>query len=251
MILSSQEQALKLFMEVVQSILDNTSTTPNNLRKLMRACTLLNWEENVKYIRSELMGFSQDQECPWYRQAQHWLKEWHAYNTPMGTLSLLIVKGKIPQSEPLRLDVRHGVTELELPREPSLRYTTNEIQEIQETYNPKETIVFRASQHLPPNTVALILERINDWCFEFASSASVTLEFGNLVDDIYQSYRNIIEKYLTVIGLSKGFKSITENLRSNEPLMWRASVLACRSVLQDIASHLWQDARSTYDQLPG
>src|SRR5690606_30428743 len=64
-------------------------------------------------------------------------------------------------------------------------------------------------------------------------------------------HRAIVDAHLEGLGLSEHFSSIDANLRSDNPQDWRGAMYACRSLLDNLADHLWQDPRDSYPPLKG
>jgi hypothetical protein len=87
--------------------------------------------------------------------------------------------------------------------------------------------------------------------FQFASQAYSVSRYGDLLTDFWQQYRSEVEAALHRMGLDQHLATIEQGLNSDNETGWRAGVLACRSLLEDLAAHLWKDTRPTYNALPG
>ena len=105
--------------------------------------------------------------------------------------------------------------------------------------------------YLDPSRISRVVAAIENATFEFAASAYPELRYGDLLTDFWQQYRREVEVALHRMDLDQHLATIEQGLNSDNETGWRAGVLACRSLLEDLAAHLWRDARPTYDALPG
>jgi len=77
--------------------------------------------------------------------------------------------------------------------------------------------------------------------FQFASQAYSVSRYGDLLTDFWQQYRSEVEAALHRMGLDQHLATIEQGLNSDNETGWRAGILACRSLLEDLAAHLWKD----------
>lgn len=98
-------------------------------------------------------------------------------------------------------------------------------------------------------TFARIVEQIEHLVFEFASSHYSTLRYGNVLSDVWLEYRRKVDLALGSLGLATHLEVVELGLQSDNPSQWRAAAFACRNLLNDVANHLWQDSRKTYQHL--
>src|SRR5207244_4315574 len=59
-------------------------------------------------------------------------------------------------------------------------------------------------------------------------------------------YRALVDATLPTLGLGHHLEAIETNLRSDNPVMWRAAALACRNALEDVARLVWKVPGKTY-----
>ncbi|MBI4496933.1 MAG: hypothetical protein HY689_03415 [Chloroflexi bacterium] len=247
---SSQEQALALFQEMVQDTLVKRGCLSDNLRRGIYACALMGWDAQKERFRAELNGFAGDQVLPWYRQQQHVVTVWRSTVPAMTTFTRMFVEGLLPEYEPKRQDIASGMTQLELVQTTGISYSMSGTKEVYSRLD-KANIIFNETLQIPASTIQLILARIMDWCFEFATQACILLEFGSFTEETFNGYRAAVDDKLSAMGLGQSLNAISSNLKSTEPLSWQLAVLGCRALLQKVADVLWRDPRPIYDELRG
>lgn len=93
------------------------------------------------------------------------------------------------------------------------------------------------------------LEMIRQDAFSWASKWIAYLKYGHRITDIWTRHRAVVDQKIQEIGLKNHFSAIDRQLGSTNPQDWRSAMLACRSLLQDLADFLWKDERSTYPPL--
>jgi hypothetical protein len=87
--------------------------------------------------------------------------------------------------------------------------------------------------------------------FDFVSKSYVQLKYGNLITDIWSSYRFVVDAQLAQLQISDHLQAIKSGIQTNNPESWRASVFACRNLFTDLANYLRQDPSPRYKHLPG
>lgn len=246
--MNRQAEAIQLFDRVVGELLSPNHDLKLVLRTCSHACTLLSWAEQLRWFQHELQGYAAGEELPWYRRNVAGLLEWKSDNLEAAVSS--VAGGRtFPSSTLMTTDVSGGVPWIQSLAVSGYSDRTGNT----DTYTAVDRRQYQIHELrvFPATSYTTVLTRIDEATFQFASSAYATLQYGNALSDVWQSYRQIVDAKLTDMGLQQHFVTIEKGLVSGNPQDWRALLYTCRDVLHDVAAYLWQDPRPSYTPLEG
>ncbi len=244
-----QEEALNIFDAVVRNLTSGGVDLKLSLRQCAHAARILGWNDDLSRLNAELNGYTLDQAVPPYRQGAMAYSTWRAH-TLDANAKLVITKqfDDKPTKTPTSCDIRDGVERLLAASvtgfvtstgKEDTRYLRSWDQEI-----PVEEVVV-----VPKESVARIVQLLENAVFDYASHGYTVLRFGDAVADMWRDYRNQVDEALGWLGLHGHLDAIRAGLESDEPERWRQAMWSCRDLLRDLAAHLWRDSRGTYRHL--
>jgi len=150
----------------------------------------------------------------------------------------------------VELDIRAGYDWLKLVSIVGYKEPTHEEKELYISYKGKVVVMQKVRAFFPASFVG-VLNQIEGKVFDFASRALVQLQFGDFLSDEWSALRKTVDAKLHELGFQDHLDGIREGMASDNPEIIRASVFACRNLMRDLADHLWQDPRKTYEHLKG
>lgn len=278
--MTPEEEAAEIFAETVRELVSRDHDLQGILRRCFHACRLINWNTEAAWFHRELTGYSDGDLLPPYREVHGRLDlqvkhpafpEEPRYSTVYEAAahhrSAVHVDVDLPGlSEP-------GVREQEPYRElKSEDPATVQLVRGIDWLLVAATTGYRDQKGLPATTwewqpnrfarlevvrvfeaaeFARVVAEIEHRTFDFASRVYRVLRYGNALADIWADYRRHVEAALKGLGLTDHLEAIEGGIRADNPQAWRNAVFGCRNLLTDVANHLWQDERETYEHLPG
>ncbi len=152
--------------------------------------------------------------------------------------------------QPDVLDVKAGVNWFIAASRTGYR---EELQEAKEANIPSKNInaTLQRVRIFTAGNISYSLSQIEKHVFDWASSSYVQLQYGNKVKDIWELYRSVVDNAVQQLGLTNHLSAIHDGIKTDNPESWRATVLECRNLLNDLANILWQDPKATYEHLLG
>jgi hypothetical protein len=246
---TAQEEALGIFAAVVDDLTTGGVELNSTLRRCIHAARLLGWQDNVSWLNAELNGFAADQALPPYRRSVPAYTQWVAHT--LDAIAKLVVTeqhGDKPTKTWTHRDLRVGVAQLKTGAEKGLVWRTgNEDTRHLKTWD--QDVPVHEVLVMPKESVAQVVEGLENALFSYASEAYSVLRLGDSVGDIWRDFRNRVDEALARIGLQAHLEAIRTGLESDNPEQWRQAMWACRDLLRDLAAHLWQNSHKTYPYL--
>jgi hypothetical protein len=244
-----QEEALEILDAVVRNLTSGGADLKLSLRRCAHAVRVLGWTDNLAWLNAELDGFRPDQALPGYRKGVQAYITWRAH-TMKADAKLLITENGAgrPTRTPTIQDVRYGVAQLVAASGRGL-FTRTGREDTRYLPSWHEDVPVEEVQVLPEESIAMVLQGLENALFTYASQAYTLLRFGDAVGDIWRDYRRQVDEALGRLGLHGHLDAIRAGLESDEPQRWREAMWSCRDLLRDLAAYLWRDTRATYPHL--
>ena len=249
-----QEEAVEILAQVIQHLSRQKPDLKRVLRWCQHVCELLGWEPAKSWFQQELSGYPADALVPEHRIA-HGRLVWQAKGSTYERLERAAaqVVGLQPEDADTKetvLEVRGGIESLLAASETGYREVTDETK-VERSPLKRKSVTLQRERTFPAEAFVQILAAIETMAFDFASKSYAQLRYGEVLGDIWGDYRKQGDTVLQKLSLGKHLDAIQLGLRSDNPESWRMAVFGCRSLLQDLAAFLWQDARPTYEPLLG
>ena len=252
---SAQVEAVEILGQAVNALASGGADLPLWFRQCQHACELLGWVDQRDWFRRELQGYPPEADLPPYRTVKgstRWI-------TDRGMHEIIHdvvreehgLRGREPgPPEPGELEVRGPLSWVTASAQTGHSESAGETREQWSDYL-KRNVTATKRKVFPGSGFQLILDDLARMVFDFASSSYAALRYGNTVNEVWQDRRRIVDAALHRAGLSAHLGSIDAGLASTNPESWRASVIGCRALIDDLANYVWVDARGTYGHLPG
>jgi len=216
-----QEQALEIFAAVVDDFTRGGADLKLSLRRCAHAARILGWADNLSWLNAELNGYTDDAAVPPYRQGAYGYMTWRAY-TVQANVRLAAAEdhaGK-PTQTPTSRDLRDGIERLVAASVTGFATPTGRQEERFLSAWHQEVPVEEVAL-VPPESVARVVQLVENAVFSYASHAYAVLRFGDAVADIWRDYRNQVDEALGRLGLHGHLDAIRAGLESDEPERWR------------------------------
>lgn len=253
--ITPQEEATILFSQVVSELTSSSHDLKSVLRKCQHICELLGWQSQLDWFRQELNGYASSSPLPFYRkingtrrwniiESGHSFAAWKAENIING------IDPAVYEEEVDTLDVWANIDWFIYAANSGYSERLSDTKTVTFSHGRERITMYRDRIFLAlafKNRLAQFEAQV----FDFASKSYVQLKYGNLITDIWSGYRSVVDTQLTQLQLSTHLQAIQSGIQDNNPASWRASALACRNLLSDLANYLWQDPRPRYKHLPG
>lgn len=247
-------QAITLLREVVVDL-----TSPNRdlkliLRKCLHACEILGWEPQKTWFHQELNGYYAGSTIPSYRIIKG-NTEWRPTHTHDVSKWMAVTVGSGLPEEALRKEVTeitiHDGIDFIVNKSKSghMEHTEDELDVYLRSFS--KTIKLHKVRFFPQVNFQTTLSNIENRVFDFASRAIVQLQYSDSLGDLWADVRTQVDSKLQQLGFQDHLNAIREGIASANPETRRASIFACRNLMNDVANYLWQDSRKTYDKLEG
>jgi hypothetical protein len=255
LVVTPQEEAIQIFAEVVRDLTSRDRDLKLILRRCQHACQLLAWEDSGQWFQREQAGHPAGTVTPSYRKVRGrliWRAKGSAYDR-LNRAAEEVVYGQEPEDadeEDAILDVYAGIDFLLAASGSGYTEVTGETKEGW-SRRWKRSIELERVKVFQAASFAVVLAEIERMTFEFASQSYALLRYGNVLTDFWMDYRTQVDAALHRLNLTAHLDAIQSGLQSDNPEAWRAAVLECRNLLNDVADHLWRDPRETYEHLPG
>jgi hypothetical protein len=263
---SPQEEATELLAEVLRDLTqpDHEAKLKLALRRCQFACQLLNWIEQRDWFQRELNGYQAPAEVPAHRFVAGdlvWRPIASAHQRAASLLEARLGTPDTPKEaehEPLQLEVRYSFDHIQQLAESS-KGIAFEVPhdlptgETAEDYSPrrKRAVQLERVQRFSPSVFKYLLQRLDQYAFDFASQSYAFLRYGNALTDIWHEYRRQVDAALHGLGFTPHLEQIHVGLQSDNPEGWRTAVYECRTVLEDLANRLWLHPSKTYPYIQG
>jgi hypothetical protein len=246
-----QDEALKIFEEVVRQITSGTYALKSVLLRCYHASQLIGLSQSRDWFYREAYGYPPDADLPWYRQIKGQFEWWpRGMDNQVETAMMAVNYGDRDGGDIAELEARGPADSLFAANQRVYRLPTGETRDGRSAVNKRSQVEDRVKR-FEPGAFATAIQQIEQLTLAFASHHYTVLRYGNVITDIWLDRRARVDAALAALGLGQHLDTIQADVRSSNPESWRAAVLACRNLLTDIANHLWQDPRKTYPPLKG
>ena len=243
--LSARQDATQVLNAVVHDLLSGNCDLKVCLRACQHACQLLDWQPQRDWFQRELDGYLDDAQLPSYRTVQGMLV-WSAADV-LDQITWSVAsesKAQQFQQQLTSLDVRSPMDWLLLAAKNGFSDAIGEAKQVYLRYAEKQVAV-RQTRVFAPASFGIVISRIEQWTYSFASVAYVQLRYSEVLTDVWTGFSSRVDKAIQTLGLSDNLEAIRSGLRSDNAQEWRNAVFGCRNLLNDLANHLWQDPRPT------
>lgn len=250
-----QEEAIQVFDEVIRDLTSPTHDLKLILRRCLHACLVLGWVDQYEWFQRELAGYPGEEAVPAYRNVRGrliWHAEISAYERSEKAIESVMYgpASYEREDEPASLEVWHDFDFVLQATQNGHAEATGETKDWW-WESRRKTVRLKRVKSFKASAFAAIIQHVERLTFEFASQSYVTLRYVNVVTDIWMGYRAQVDAAMGRLGLSAHLDAIQTGMQSDNPEAWRAAVLECRNLLNDLANYLWRDPRQSYEHLQG
>jgi hypothetical protein len=228
--------ALEIVTEVVTEVTRaGQSDLVSVARRLQRACGLLGWTPSGEWFRHELSGYPPEM-VPQERYAfcrTRWITD------NVGAMWVTMFDPPVKPGTgiwPLPSQIHELTDHLDSGYS---WFATGRTQEI--FVSTKNAVfTYREEVSVPKEAVAVVIQRIEQHCANFAIEAERQLRFGNLATNIFEQYRYSVDDGLARLEMGDSLDAIESNVQVGTPESAKLAVLGCRNVLLSLSAKLWQ-----------
>lgn len=243
------EEARAILSVLIADLSSGVTDPKGCLRKSLHVANLVNWPLDVGWFTRELYGYPSDLEVPWYRRQIPVTRKWRADGLyDQMEVSIASVFDATAEEAIEHLDVQRAVDDLTKYAETGVYQRTGN-RESRRSSRGGQPVEGGEVLSFSKESVSRVLRQLEEELFRWASSAYVSLRFGDDISGIWDSHRSRVEAALTQMGLSNHLNAISEGLASAELQKWRQAMWSCRDLLHDVAAFLWRDERPSYPHL--
>lgn len=251
-----QHEATQIFTEVIRDLTSGNHDIKTVLRRCQHACQLLSWNGPKAWFSVELAGYPTSTPKPPYRQVLGkllWKRRRSNFNEILSDVTEQYVYDSAPwerEIEDISLEVWWGIDYLLAVAQTGHQERTGETKG-GVSRSRRETVELERVRTFSAASFAVVVSEIERMTYEFASQSYTMLRYGNVLTDFWTDYRTQVDATLRSLNLTAHLDAIQLGLQPDNTEAWRAAVLECRNLLNDVANYLWQDSRDTYEHLPG
>jgi len=251
---SPQEEAVSILGESLFDLTSPNRDIKSILRKCQLVCELLGRDQQKSWFHQELNGYYKGANLPSYRKiagTRKWDASGSAYERSKWFSEEMVygVDPELYEEEADTLEVWAGIDWILSASKTGFREHLEETKIVsssgRRTYTLQRVRIFTAP------SIAASLSQIEKIVYDFVSSVYVQLKYGNVIRDIWNDYRLLVDKALSQLELTQHLSAIETNLLSTNAEACRSAAFECRNLLNDLANHLWRDPRSRYEHLQG
>ena len=249
-----QQEAIVILAQVISEFTTASPPLEPILRQCQHICQILGWQDNLSWFYRELNGYPNNVPRPNYRMIQG--KQIWQPNAPMGDsaiwLSEASVYGEAPEEtveEDAVLDVYSNIDWVIKTSQTGFIENTSETKASR--LRSGKPIQLRRVRKFNGQDFLACIVAVKRITFDFASQSYAQLMYGNAIQTIWADRRAKLDAILHPLGFTNHLTEIEKGLNSPNPESWRSAVFECRSLLSDLADHLWRDPRPTYGHLLG
>jgi hypothetical protein len=248
---SPQQEALELLTQVLRDLQAPERDLKQILRRCHLACVLAGWTDQAAWFVRELDGYPAGSALPAYRRVSGVL-DWRVKGAAMFEFmrSYEQVHGRQPpdETEATVLDVYAGIDWLVGAARNGCGGVTGETKNGW-LHLEKKPVELERFKRFEPTAFQTSLTTIENLIFTWVSQTYKILRYGSALTDVWTDYRTVVESALQRLGLTAHLDAIQAGVRSTNPEEGRSAVYACRSLLHDLAAHLWRDPRKHYEHI--
>lgn len=253
--MTAREEATEVLKQITDVLLSGGFDLKLLLRRGQHACELLDWSDQRDWFRKELQGYQPDVEVPGYRKIVG-TTLWRRQRSLNETIHDVVREQsgrydrKDNDADAVDLDVRGDYDFIAYGAQHGYSEPTDETRTEWSDYLKKDDTAVKVKS-FPQAQFQLILSAVERAVFDFASQSYKVLRYGEVVKDVWTDLQLNVETALKRAGLGDHLGAIDSGLSSDNPEAWRAAMIGCRTLVDDVANYLWRDDRSTYEYLPG
>lgn len=247
-----QEEAAQLLDQVVKDLAGTTPDLKVALRRCQHACTLVAWQDAADWFKRELSGYPEGIDVPSHRIGKgfyRWRIQGGAYHAAQTMVSRAISRDTEEEVQEAEEVFRIGIDGLRAGANSGYSEGTGQTKRSYNDLN-RRNYTLEWTRTIPKAAYEVILLRVEQYTFDFASNSYRVLRYGNFLTDIWAGYRTQVDDALRKLNLTNHLDAVQKGLQSDNPQEWRNAVFGCRSMLEDVAAFLWRDSRKFYDHLP-
>lgn len=239
-------QALAVARQLVDDLETGTVAIAQNLMKAQRLARLLRDSDAQRWLDLESRGYPETMDLIQLGSCAK-----YAHRALIGD-GLKVFRTSLPALE-AQVEANRAV--LDKLKAPTAAKTANflELQSTQQLHKSVSSQIANARDSLT-NSVA-IFERMKSHLYRFAADTLIALEFGDVVEDLFQSARQLTDAFIR----DHAPKAAEQLLAANDRLLegtdeaLSASLTSCRRVLNTVADSLFPAQANQYvgaDQKP-
>jgi hypothetical protein len=242
-------EAIGLLDKVIQDIEEGTRPLENILRRCTRVAHLLGEKKSADVFSKEITGYFDSDEPAYYRRIRGSII-WKTIgvdhlNDPADVAAK--TASRFHGNPPCEFLARSGIERLRAAATDDYWQPSQVVQshQVPDGKSMVGTWV-DAVESYPPQIFGACLKTIEQVTYDWAVQWLVYLRYESRITNIWQSYRSSVDSRIEEMSLRNHLQSIDRNLVSSNEQDWRNALYGCRSILQDVATHLWHDTRDSY-----
>lgn len=246
-----QDEAIQILQEIIRDLTLPEHDLKAVLRRCQHACQLLAWKDQRDWFQRAIGGYPAGTEVPAYRKITGRVI-WRPRDLVRGAIASAAY-GPEPyeaEREDTVLEVRSVIDWLLAASQSGYNEPTGETRR-DWSGGRNRWIQLERVRIFDAGHFAFALRDIEQMTFAFASRSYTFLRYGNVLTDFWTEYRTQVDATLQRLNLTAHLDAIQSGLQSDNPESWRAAVLGCRNLLNDVANYLWRDKRKAYEHLAG
>ena len=221
---SPREEALDIAIETRKGILGGKRDTASVLRACLVIADNLNKTDDGKWLMSELSGYRERDEIPWYRNV------YCPIETDLGFR-------KVGDRQTIVFDVHY-------------------LSGILQTKEAELAIVIEDSTDhyiLQESTIRGLQDKIVDRCLFFLNDTISELQYGGIVEYLMEEIRKNTDEKLAKLDrkLTDETQSLYVNLTSTNPADWNKVAHSCRKILKLLADKVFPPREESYQMKDG
>lgn len=243
-----KNEAINVLDQVINSIENGISDVEPILRLCGKAAVIVGNQQGAQFFSKEITGYV-DEELPPMRNLEG-VTIWRTIgkteiNDPSDTAGAVATKiyGNVQCKLPLRL----GIEQIKMLTATGYWQMAHPIQ-VKHVPGLGGSLSgwVEAIEYYSPWAFQGYLATIKQTAYDWAVRWRIYLRYESRITDVWQRYRSSVDAKIEELKLTDHLQSIDQNLASNNMQDWRNVLYGCRSVLQDVANHLWRDERDEY-----
>lgn len=248
-----RREAAQILQEAIQQSITGATPLTHVLRLGLDACMLADFRDEADWFRLELYGYPEGRYLPRYRRAIAGTIRVEPLDplatvpgSPVKYLHDLVGISNPAQDEPPRPIAREVRERIEWVIVAAANGWAEQLGDPIPRQAMSLTAYSRYVARYLPVVFQNIVTHVQGHAHETARRLEIALTYGDSVQDVWESYRADVDPALARLGLEDHFRVIREGIQSGNPEQWRAAMWGCRSVLEALATTLWQDQSPTY-----
>lgn len=253
----ARDESLRRLDKVVADSVSGSGTLRGHLQACQHVCRIMKWESSRAWFDHQIAGYPAATAIDEFRVV-HGQSSWNpeGQSLPVGTYGLYgrsLMPGAAAverlQNQRCTYEARESLDLIQKYASTGFAFKTGRTEIV--ASHQGRSLVWEESQIYDALAFHHILQILDHYTFEFASNQYALLAFGDVVTNVWDEHLARVEVALTDVGLGQKLGAIRSGFETGDPEAERYAVLGCRTLLEDLAAHLWRDPRATYDLLKG